>query len=182
PPDFDRYAESTAPDCEIVSHQTFFQGSFRGREFVLRNMRALVELSHDISKRVEDVLALERGALLVRWVSFGSLRDGGGAYERPMLVLWVFGPEGRIARWEQFDVGHEGEALARFDELVTGRDPEVTRRHVRPNAATANGTRLAAALNARDADAVAATLAEGVETIDHTTGAVLDRQGMLYTY
>src|SRR5262249_1725292 len=91
-------------------------------------------------------------------------------------------PEGRIARWEQFDVGQEGEALARFDELVTGRDPEVTRRHVRPNAATANGTRLAAALNARDADAVAATLAEGVETIDHTTGAVLDRQGMLYTY
>src|SRR5262249_60408926 len=50
---------------------------------------------------------------------------------------------------------------------------------VRADAATAPLARMAAALAARDADALPALIAEGFEWFDHTTGVALDRQGGL---
>src|SRR5262249_2575895 len=40
-------------------------------------------------------------------------------YERPYIVLDVFGSDGLLVRMDLFDVDREAEALARFDELVT---------------------------------------------------------------
>src|SRR5262249_43212380 len=85
---------------------------------VLRNVRALVDLTSDLHARYDDVLALCPNAYLSRLRVCGSLREGGGAFERPYLGLWVFGADGLIVRWEQFDVGREVDALARFDELA----------------------------------------------------------------
>ncbi|MBI1817964.1 MAG: DUF4440 domain-containing protein [Deltaproteobacteria bacterium] len=56
------------------------------------------------------------------------------------------------------------------------------RRRVRPNAATANTARYAAAIAARDVDAIAAQIADDSEVMDHTTGATYDRQAMLATW
>src|SRR5207249_6407381 len=108
-------------------------------------------------------------------------RGGGGAFERTLCVLLVFGGDGRITRWEQFDAEREDEALARFDELTAepatariaaapSRAPEKRERRVRANAATAHAARLDAAMAARDADALAALDAEHVEVIDHPAG------------
>src|SRR5262249_29470019 len=88
-----------------------------------------------------------------------------------------------IERFEPFDVGHEDEALARFDELVGAAAPtRPVRRRVRPNAATAYLARSDAAFAARDADALAVFLAEDYEAVEHTTRATSGRSGLLDLY
>jgi hypothetical protein len=56
------------------------------------------------------------------------------------------------------------------------------RRRVSPNAATASADRFEAAIAARDIDAIAAHLADRGELVDHTTGAVYDREASLHTW
>jgi len=53
---------------------------------------------------------------------------------------------------------------------------------VRANAATANAVRFAAAMAARDVDAIAAHLKDRGEVIDHTTGATYDGRGSFATW
>src|SRR5206468_3563951 len=129
----------------------------------------------------------------VRWTTSGTVRVSGGAFERNCLMLWVFGADGLLTRWEQFDIDREAEALARFDELtaaptgvrLTGaplRAAEKRARRVRPNAATANAARLDAAIAGRDADALPTLTADVCEVVDHTTGVTYDRQGSLTTW
>lgn len=50
----------------------------------------------------------------------GALRDSGTAavaYERRILLLVAFGPDGLVTQTELFDVDRAGDALARFDAL-----------------------------------------------------------------
>src|SRR5439155_17179350 len=126
-------------------------------------------------------VALRSDALLVRWTTSGTLRVSGGAFERNPLMLWVFGADGLLTRWEQFEPEREAEALARFDALAAGPSPRPITRRVRANAATACIARLDAVMARRDADALASVFAEGAEFVEHVTGAVYDRQGMLFS-
>jgi hypothetical protein len=115
------------------------------------------------------------------------MRAGGGAYERPLLQLRIFGPDGRVTYIEQVDAEQEAEALARFDELTaeieaTSLPPAQPARRVRANAAIANAARFEAAIAARDVDAVAAHMADGGEVIDHNTHTMYERQGSFATW
>ena len=166
PADLDRWATAFAPSIEWADHRTVGLGSVHGAEAVVRGIRALIELSEEFAARVDDILALRSNALLVRWTNFGTARASGGAFERPLLVLWVFGTDGLIARWEQLDPDRADEALARFDELTAepgaaprlaagaSRGAKKRARRVQPNAATANGARMEAGVAARDVDAL----------------------------
>src|SRR5262249_57318588 len=116
-------------------------------------------------------------ALLWRRTLCGTDLAGGGAFERPFISLGVFGSDGLLTRLEYFDTEREVEALARFDELAAP-----VRRRVRSNAATAHATRAEAAIAAGDADALPAMYADESEGVDHTTGATLDRQGILGSF
>ncbi len=179
-PDVDRFGTALAPAVEFADHRTLGFAPGRGAEALLRGRRVLLETSVDVANGVDDVLGARTEALLVRLTTSGTDRAGGGAWEKPGLVLWVFGSEGLVARIETFDADREAEALARFDELTT--EPPATRRvrrRVRPNAATANTTRLDAAFAARDADALPNLFADDAEMVHHPTGAVYDRQGAL---
>src|SRR5262249_20483374 len=94
-----------------------------------------------------------------------------------------------VARHEVFALGHEAEALARFDELTASPSParfaapfrpaKKSIRRVRSNAATANAARVEAAIAVRDFDAIAACLADPCDVIDHPNGATYDREGAL---
>src|SRR5262249_52450458 len=128
--------------------------------------------------RFDDVLALRSDALVVRRRDFGTQRAGGGTYERHLLVLWVFGADGLLTRWEQFDAEQDAEALVRFEDL-RAEQPRPIRHRVRPNAATANAARFEAAIAARAADAVADVFSESTQTVNHPTGATYDRDGIL---
>src|SRR5439155_9022655 len=143
-----------APDAEATDHRTVGFGSLRGGDAVLEAIRALLQLSDEFVTRIDDVLALRSDALLVRWTTSGTLRVSGGAFERNLFMLWVFGADGLLTRWEQFDTDREAEALARFDELTaesptarfaaTSRVAKKRERGVRANAATAAAARLEA--------------------------------------
>jgi hypothetical protein len=181
PIDLDRLASALDPAHEFVDHRPLGLPSYRGAEPHVRSVRILVEASTEICIRVDDILRLREDACLLRWTQLGVMRNSGGAYERPLLVLFCFGPDGRGARCELFATDREAEALARFDEL-TG--PTVTvamarDRRVRPNAATANIARVVSAALAGDADAFRAVLADEVDAIDHTIGTTLSRAELI---
>jgi ketosteroid isomerase-like protein len=137
----------------------------RGGEAVLEAIRALLQLSDDFATRIDDVLALRSDALLVRRTTSGTLRVSGGAFERNLLMLWVFGADGLLTRWEQFDTEREAEALARFDELAA--EPPATARIT--NAATRSWDRFREAWEARDWERVAAIHAPGFRQSDRRT-------------
>src|SRR5262249_42335543 len=104
--------------------------------------------------------------------------------------LFVYGADGLVTRIEIFNPGRPAEALARFDELTSeagpfaspAGTPEKPPRRVRLNAATAHAARAEAAIAARDADAFSAMYADDSESVDHTTGATLDRRGILGSF
>src|SRR5204862_7275248 len=101
----------------------------------------------DFSVQVDDVLGLRSNGLVVRWTQRGTARDGRGAFETTLLMLWVLGPDGLATHNELFAVDREAEALARFDELTAepmaapSRVAERRMRRVRANAASNNTAR-----------------------------------------
>jgi class 3 adenylate cyclase len=135
------------------------------------------DLASGFAARAEDVLGLAPNAFLVRQTFSGTLLATGGAFENPVLALIASGADGRVSRTENWEVGCEAEALARFDEL-TSPAPDV-RRRVKPNAATRHGERLAAAIAARDADALAELWHESLRVEHHPTALTIGRDEML---
>src|SRR5207249_8213672 len=135
----------------------------------LQNLRALLELTGDLSFRVDEILDLRSNALLVRQTNVGTARAGGGVFERTFLFLRVFGADGLVTRLEQFDVDREDEALARFDELTA--EPAMPRF---VNAETRRNDRLREAWAARDWERVAACFGPGFRLIDRRSYAHLE--------
>src|SRR5262249_18078068 len=186
PLDIDRSAAAFSPNLEFHDHRRLGLGSLRGREALLDALRSLLEMAAAAANRIDGVFRLQSDAFLLRVTNFGTQRVGGGAYERPFLMLGILGADGRAARLEQFDIGHEAEAVARWDELVLGpveglaAEPPAVRpanRRVRANAATANVARLGSVVAARDVDTLPTLWADDLEIVDHTTGTVYGREG-----
>ncbi len=172
-----------APDAEATDHRTVGFGSLRGADAVVSAIRALVEQTDDWTFRIDDVLGLKSDALLVRWTTSGTIRASGGSFERLGHMLWVFGADGLVVRWEQFDIEQDAEALARFDELTTGSPSErPVRRPVQANSATAHAVRLDAAIAARDADSVARLFTDQMEAVDHIMHTTWDRQNVVSSW
>jgi ketosteroid isomerase-like protein/tetratricopeptide (TPR) repeat protein len=169
PPDLGRWAAAIGPAIEATDHRTVGFGSLRGADAVVGAIRALVELGVDNVWRFDDILDLRPDGFVVRWTESGTDRATGGAFERKLCQIFIFGADGLVARWEQFDADSEAAGLARFDELMTQPVPRRARR-VRPNTATAYAARLDAAMAARDVDALAKLEAEDIEVVDHPAG------------
>src|SRR5262249_5941524 len=191
--DLDREATALAPGIEYVDHRTVGMGSVHGADALLRSVRALLDLSETFVTRSDDILALRPDGFLVRWTHFGTDRASGGAFERRLCHLWIFGVDGLVTRAEQFDAERDAEVLARFEELTA--EPAAVRfaappgavekreRRVRSNAATASTARIDAAIGARDADAIDGLIAHDGEAVSHRTGRVIrDRQGWLTSW
>jgi tetratricopeptide (TPR) repeat protein len=118
PVDLERFAAAYAPSIEYVDHRFLGVGAWRGADHLIRGVQAMLELTADSVTRVDDILDLRPGCLLVRATNVGTERAHGGAYERPALLLWTFGPDGLLTHLEQFDVGREADALARLDAVT----------------------------------------------------------------
>jgi hypothetical protein len=84
-------------------------------------------------------------------------------------MLWTFDDEGLLSRFEQFDVEHDDEALARFDALATGATaPPLA------NAVCRTQARLEGAWRGRDWDAVVATFSPACRLDDRRPLVGLD--------
>jgi class 3 adenylate cyclase len=175
PLQIDRFAAAIAPDIEFVDRRTLGLPTLRGAEAVLQGLRIRHDLATWVANRVDDILCLQPAAHLIRATISGTIRASGGAYENQALVIQVFGADGLVRHWEQFDADREAEALARFDALTAAPAPARPSRRVRPNAATEYIARDDAAYAARDVDAFSTLLAESAEVIDHSTGATYGR-------
>jgi len=177
PNDIEHVATVIAPDFESIDHRHLSTWSLRGGDAFLEHMRALQAVADDIVIGVDDVLALEPRAHLVRRMHSGTERVGGGAYERPFLVLFATDGDGRLARAEWFEADDEARALARIDELAVDTARPI--RPVRVNAATATLARFDAAVVAGDAAAFDDLHGDPFEEIDHPTGSTYGRDGAL---
>jgi hypothetical protein len=177
PLDAERWAVACAPDIEVVDHRTLGTWSARGREALMEHCRSMREVAGGAVTRDDDVLALRSDALLLRKTHLGADRVGGGAYERPLLTLRIYGSDGLTARIEYFDEDRDAEALARFDELIPspfeglmGSTAEGSTARPAPvrfeNAATRNVDRFNDAYNADDWERIATTLAPRFRRID----------------
>src|SRR5262249_4292744 len=162
----DGVSAGIAPDVDFVDHRPVGLPSSRGREAYVHSLGSLFESGDDLVNRRDDVLALRPDSFVFRVTTLGTERAGGGAFERPLLLLAIFDADGLANHWEFFDPTRDVEALARFDELTSGAaTPTVADKplraadgracRVRPNAATANVAAVDAPIAARDADAVA---------------------------
>jgi len=195
--DIERYGETLSPTIDFVDHRIMGVGTARGKERCLRFLRTLSELADDIAVRVDDVLDLRPEGLLVRLTNSGIDRATGGAFERNFILLWLPGPDGLVARVEYFDSDRDAEALVRFDEFLQSdagldarsatagfttpppRAAAKPRRRVLANAATANAARMDAVIAGRDAEALSELLAADYESVEHPTGGVYGREGVL---
>src|SRR5262249_41739142 len=118
PLDLDRLASAMTQDVAYHDHRIVGFGSIHGVPQYRAALSTLFEAAADLANRIDDVLALRADTLLVRMTNSGTERAGGGIFERSFLMLQLFAPDGLMTRLEQFDVGHESEALARLDELA----------------------------------------------------------------
>ncbi len=180
PYDPERYAAGLAPDIVFTDHRILGTSSARGSVAVEANFRSWTGLGDELQIRTDEILDLGPDAYVFRGAFSGIARDGGGAFERDVVSLAVFGADGRVSRFEVFDSDREADALARFDVLTAGPPARPSRR-VRPNAATAVAARVDAAYAAHDVDAYAALQADDVEIIDHATGVTHGRAESLAT-
>jgi ketosteroid isomerase-like protein len=168
------------PDAQSVDHRILGTWNAQGARAILTQIQGLRDVSLDAVLQDEDVLALGPDALLTRRMHSGTERVGGGVYERQFLVLNTFGFDGRLKRWEFFEVGDEARALARFDELTAvapARSP--VRRRLRPNAASKMMLGIEAGFAARDPIAIQALLSDRLLTVEHPTGVTYGREGQI---
>ncbi len=180
PQTLDRYASALAPAIEIVDHRILGTVSSCGAEAALQTLGSFLALTDDFAVRTDEILAVTPGALLLRLHSCGTDRAGGGAFERPNICLQLFGTDGLMTRCEFFDPENAATALARFDELTA--PPKGRVRRVPANAATANASRVDAAVAARDEGALAELLADSYENVHHPLSLTFDRQQSLSSF
>jgi class 3 adenylate cyclase len=170
--DLERWAAVLAPGIEFTDPRNVGRGTVVfGAEPLLRSVRVLMELSDDFGIRVDDVLALRADALLVRWTTHGRDRAGGGDFERNLCHLWVFGADGRVARWEQSDGDAAEEALARFDTLAAPPESSFE------NAAARSFRDFARCWNARDWEGIVAAHAPDARLSDRRPLTGVDLEG-----
>jgi len=124
--DFERVVDRASPTIVAVDHRSVGYGTLHGAEEFLRALQALLEMADEYEWRTEDILAATDSGALLRNVSFGVLKLGGGAFERHAIWLVGFAADGGIERFEQFDLGHEHDAFARFEELLGDGDGDPT--------------------------------------------------------
>src|SRR5262249_57078762 len=119
--DLDRMVAAVARDVEFHDHRPLIGvGLLRGVQGFRESLGTLFDAADGISNRVDDSFRLRPDAGLLHVTNSGTDRRSGGTFERPFLLLWIFGADGLMTHVEQFDIGHEDQALARFDELIGG--------------------------------------------------------------
>src|SRR5262249_1076605 len=192
--DLDRMLSAAAPDADHHDHRSLIGvGLMRGVQGFRESLGALFEAADGIANRVDDIFRVRPDAALLQVTNSGTDRRSGGTYERPFLLLWIFGADGLMAHARLFDAGQGGGACARLDELsgepATALSPVAPsrgvarrKRRVHPNAATANAARAEAAIAARDADVLPSLIADDAEFFEHSTGATYGQPGMLLTW
>jgi class 3 adenylate cyclase/tetratricopeptide (TPR) repeat protein len=171
-------------DIVLVDHRPAGLWTLQGRDAVRDASIGLGDLSADLRWRVIDILGLTERFALVDLVAEGH-DAGGGHVQIRVVALRDCGDSGLIQRSELYEVDQIDEALARFDELVTGgapagrREVSPNRRFVRHNAATSQVEHLARLIKSRDIEGHSDEFSDDFVHVDHVAHVTLDRDAHL---
>jgi hypothetical protein len=177
--DWDEWATVFAPDFVLEDHRQLGWGTLHSRDEYLGYVRALVDLSPDVTVRFDHVLAVgDRRVLgIVRWA--GS-REG-GPFEIVFASVGELGADGLIQRAHAYDLDQLDEARARFEALGTSTASDPLAALAKANAAAAAMERVYAAIAARDWAATRAAIAADAKIEDRRRHVLvsLDTEGWI---
>ena len=105
-----------ADDFVGHDHRLAGLGRIDGADAYVESAAVLWDLAPDIRFEVPFRLALERYGVVSVSRSFGTLREGGGAFESFRAYVSMV-ERGRVTRLEGFEIEDVDAALARFAEL-----------------------------------------------------------------
>jgi len=175
---------SLAPDFVSHDHRHTGAGELRGAAALIESFAAMHDLAIDLVYRIDDIVHLDEDALSAIGTNFGTDKLGGGAFERPVCMAWMFRVDGLIHRWDTFEPEDIAAVRAHLDaRLPAKRAPLLpVRPRVRPNAATRNIASFAAAFSANSIDASADLYAADVVNVHHATGISFDKDSMVESW
>ncbi len=173
-----------APDVVFHDHRRTGTGKLVGAAALHEAFAAIFALATDLVWRVDDIICAGEYVLAMTFINVGTDKRSGGAFERLTCVIWAFGEDGLVHRWETFEPEQTAAVLARIDELLPAKPaPQLpTGRRVRPNAATRNVERFASTVTANDVDAGAALYADDVVNVHHATGISFGKASMVESW
>ena len=91
-------------------------GRVEGANEYVDGMAVLLDLAPDMQLHAVHILACERHGAVCAGRFFGTLAEGGGAFETYLVAVFIV-ERGRITRHELFEPEDVDAALARFAEL-----------------------------------------------------------------
>jgi SnoaL-like domain len=165
--DWEQWASLFAPDLVLEDHRPRGWGTLQSRHEYMKCVRTLLDLRPDARGRIDHVLALEDRRSLAEATWVGSRDDG--PFEIPVVVVSVFGPDGRIQRAHVYDCDQLDAARACYEALAAPVPPPRLE-----NAVTRLRDRFEDAWAARDWEGIAAILAPGFRLIDRRSYAHFD--------
>jgi ketosteroid isomerase-like protein len=124
--DWDALGAIFADELVVHDHRRLGWDTLRGRKAYLDALRSLIDLSPDVQLRLEHARTSEHGML---WVASWTGTREGGPFEAPWVTVAGHDGDGRVARFDQYDLAQLPEAQACFEAL--GGDPL----RIPPNAA-----------------------------------------------
>jgi hypothetical protein len=170
PPQPETIGEVLALHVAYTDHRSLGWGPAHGVVPFIRALRTIRGAAARLEMTTGELLALRADALLVRRIVTGVRTDGGGTYRRRPIVLWLFGADGRVTHWEQWDDDQRDEALAHFEQLAT---PRALARFVE-NTATQSLDRFVRVWDVRNWEALRASYAHDFVLRDRRAIAQLD--------
>ena len=168
--DWEAFDELLAPDLTVHDHRTLGWETLHGPAAYVQALRSLVDLAPDVQLRTDHIrMAPPRFLYVTSWVGTHE----GGAFEAPSVIVSEIDDEGRIRRFDQYDLSQMDEAHARLaaGAETTAKDPLAAL--VRRNAGTAAADRMQAGFDARDWDMLRAACAPDATIEDRRRQALV---------
>jgi hypothetical protein len=109
--DWKALAELLAPELVVSDHRRLGWETLRGPDAYIQALRSLVELAPDVSLRVDQ--ATSSGSGYLYFTSWQGTREG-GAFEEPSWIVCELDANGRIRRFDQYDLEQRTEAQAQL--------------------------------------------------------------------
>jgi hypothetical protein len=125
--DWDALAARCAPDLVVHDHRLLGWETLHGPAAYVEALRALIELAPDTKLRLDHVEICAHGYLVI--TVWEGTREG-GAYEAPSLMVAELDAQGRIRRFDQYDLERLADARDRYTNVSL--DPRL----IPPDAAT----------------------------------------------
>jgi hypothetical protein len=109
--DWDALAALFVPDLVVNDHRRLGWETLRGPAAYVRALRSLVDLAPDVRLRLDHVRTSDRGLF---WVAAWQGGAEGGRFETPWITVSEHDAQGRVQRFDQYDLGQIDSAMARF--------------------------------------------------------------------